>query len=70
MYNYKSKEISDQKRLLVLGDRNIAKGTTDPRVEFLLQVHSSQYTNLDRITISESRLSINFKISNKYQHFD
>ena len=38
MYNYKSKEISDQKRLLVLGDRNIAKGTTDPRVEFLSQV--------------------------------
>ena len=26
--------------------RNIAKGTTDLRVEFLLEVHSSQYTNL------------------------
>ena len=42
---------------------NIAKGTTDPRVEFILQDHSSQFTNLEHITISESRLSINFKIS-------
>ena len=36
---------------------NIAKGTTDPRVEFISQVHSSQFTNLDQITISEYRLS-------------
>ena len=26
---------------------NIAKGTTDPRVEFISQDHSSQFTNLD-----------------------
>ena len=38
MYNYKSKEISDQKRLLVLEDRNIAKGTTDPRVDRLNKI--------------------------------
>ena len=28
---------------------NIAKGTTDPRVEFILQVHSSENANLDWI---------------------
>ena len=33
---------------------NIAKGTTDPRVEFILQGHSSRFTNLEHITISES----------------
>ena len=27
--------------------KNIAKGTTDPRVEFISQDHSSQFTNLD-----------------------
>ena len=35
---------------------NIAKGTTDPRVEFISQDHSSQFTNLEHITISESQL--------------
>ena len=49
---------------------NIAKGTTDPRVEFLSQDHRSQFTNLEHITISESWLSINFKISTKHQHLD
>ena len=49
---------------------NIAKGTTDPRAEFISQDHSSQFTNLERITISESRLTINFKISTKHQHLD
>ena len=33
---------------------NIAKGTTDPRVEFISQDHSSQFTNLEQIAISES----------------
>ena len=33
---------------------NIAKGTTDPRVEFISQDYSSQFTNLEHITISES----------------
>ena len=42
---------------------NIAKGTTDLRVEFISQDHSSQLTNLEQYTISESRLSIDFKIS-------
>ena len=50
--------------------KNIAKGTTDPRVEFTSQHHSSQLTNLEHLTISESRLSINFKISTKHQHLD
>ena len=50
--------------------KNIAKGTTDPRVEFISQVQSSQFTNFDQIAISESRLSINFKISTKHQHLD
>ena len=50
--------------------KNIAKGTTDPRVEFISQDHSSQLKNLEHITISESRLSINFKISTKHQHLD
>ena len=50
--------------------KNIGKGTTDLRVEFILQDHSSQFTNLEHITISESQLSINFKISTKHQHLD
>ena len=49
---------------------NIAKGTTDLRVEFISQDHSSQLTNLEHITISESGLSINFKISTKHRHHD
>ena len=48
---------------------NIAKGTTDPRVEFISQDHGSQFTNLEHI-ISEPRLSINFKIPTKHQYFD
>ena len=44
---------------------NIAKGTTDPRVEFI-----SQFTNLEHITIPESSLSIKFKISTKHRHLD
>ena len=42
--------------------KNIAKGTTDPRVEFVSQDHSPQLTNIAHITISESQLSIYFKI--------
>ena len=49
---------------------NIAKGTTDPRVEFISEDHSSEFTNLEHITISKSQLSINFKISTKHQHLD
>ena len=37
--------------------RNIAKGTTDPRVEFISQDHSSQFTNLEHN---------NFRISIKH----
>ena len=40
-------------------DRNIAKGTTDPRVEFILKDHSSQFTNLEHIMY-------NFRISIKH----
>ena len=54
----------------LLGQVNIAKGTTDPRVEFISQDHSSQFTNLEHVTVSESRLSIYFKISTKHQHLD
>ena len=54
----------------VLNFKNIAKGTTDSKVEFISQDHSLQFTNLEHITISESRLSINFKISTKHQHLD
>ena len=49
-------------------NENIAKGTTDPRVKF--HITRSQFTNLEHITISESRLSINFKISTKHQYLD
>ena len=45
--------------------KNIAKGTTDPRVEFVSQDHSSQFTNIEHITISESRF--NFVTSSKHQ---
>ena len=41
---------------------NIAKGTTDPRVEFISQDHSSQFANLEHITISESQT--------KHQYFN
>ena len=44
---------------------NIAKGTTDPRAEFISQYHSTQFTNIELITISESWLIINFKILTK-----
>ena len=37
---------------------NIAKGTTDLRVEFISQDHSSQFTNLEH-------MYYNFRISNK-----
>ena len=36
---------------------NIAKGTTDPRVEFISQDNSSQFANLEHIAISESRFN-------------
>ena len=49
--------------------KNIAKCTTDPRVELISQDYSSQFTNLEHNTISESRLSINFKNSTK-QHLN
>ena len=42
----------------LLSIKNIAKGTTDPRVEFISQDHSSQFTNLEH-------MYYNFRISNK-----
>ena len=45
---------------------NIAKGTTDPRVEFTWGYITSSNTNLNQISSSESRLRINF--STKHQH--
>ena len=39
--------------------KNIGKGTTDLRVEFILQDHSSQFTNLEHI-------KYNFRILIKY----
>ena len=35
-----------------------------------VHITKSHFTNLEHITISESRLSINFKISTKQQHLD
>ena len=58
---------SNKKQVYV---KNIAKGTTDPRVEFILQNRRSQFTIIEHTTISESRLSIKFKISIKHQHLD
>ena len=48
---------------------NIAKGTTDPRVEFISQDHSSQILNLLQFQNLDFK-SINFKISTKHQHLD
>ena len=42
--------------------KNIAKGTTDPRVEIILQVLTQILTQI------LSRTGINFKISTKYEH--
>ena len=79
MYNYKSKEISDQKRLLVLGDRNIAKGTTDPRVEFFLPKFKQAQTqilvkfhlqNLNQALTSKSQLNISNSTKIKIQNID
>ena len=50
--------------------KNIAKGTTDPRVEFISQDHSSQFKNLEHISISEYQLSIKIKISTRHKHLD
>ena len=50
--------------------QNIAKGTTDPRVVFISQDHSSQFKNLEHITISDYRLSIKIKISTRHKHLD
>ena len=41
--------------------RNIAKGTTDPRVEFISQDHSSQFTNLEH---NNFRMSIKHLLQN------
>ena len=38
-----------RKATFVIDWLNIAKGTTDPRVEFILQDHSSRFTNLEHI---------------------
>ena len=50
--------------------KNIAKGTTDPRVKFISQDLNSQFKNLEHITISEYRLSIKIKISTRHKHLD
>ena len=39
----------------IIIELNIAKGTTDPRVEFISQDYSSLFTNLEHIIISESQ---------------
>ena len=69
--SYKIKDIRSSSKMNVApvfkhSSKNIAKGTTDPRVEFISEDHSSQFTNLEHITIPESRLSINFKFSTKH----
>ena len=61
-----SNDSVEKENLRPLFNTNIAKGTTDLRVEFI----TSFNTNLDEISISESRLSINFKISTKHQYLD
>ena len=43
---------------------------TLPKAQRTSQDYSSQFTNLEHITISAHRLSINFKISTKHQHLD
>ena len=45
---------------------NIAKGTTDPRVEFISQVPHKCWSTSN----SESRWSINLKISTRHQQLD
>ena len=40
------------------------------RTRGFVHITRSQFTNLEHFTISESRLSINFKISTKRQHLD
>ena len=40
------------------------------RTRGLSSYHISSYTNLDQISISESRLSIDIKISSKHQYLD
>ena len=64
------REQKNVKNRRIMRLENIAKGTTDPRVEFISQDHSAQFTKLEHVTISKSRLSINFKISTKHQHLD
>ena len=40
------------------------------QLKAILQKKNSQFTNLEHITMSESRLRIKFKISTKHQHLD
>ena len=49
---------SIHKVINLIPNEDVAKGTTDPRVEFISQDHSSQFTNHEHITISECRLTI------------
>ena len=49
--------------------QNIAKGTTDPRVEFSLP-NFKQVKNLDQASISKSQPNIGISTEHKLQNFD
>ena len=56
-------------------ERNIAKGTTDPRVEFLSQVQKQilikfHLQNLDQASTSKSQPNISLSIKLKLQNLD
>ena len=59
LMEHKAMSISDILTELI----NIAKGTTDPRVEFILQVHSSQISNIYNFRISIKLLLQNLNLT-------
>ena len=62
----KENSSSNSKEFGSLYDKTLPKAQ---RTRGLSSYHKS-HTNLDQTSISESRLSINFKISTKHQHLD
>ena len=57
-----------------LGISNIAKGTTDPRVEFILQLLTQilikHHQNLEQVSTSKSQPNMNISTKVKLQNID
>ena len=71
MANIDDYEQTCKKRLICTRNKIIIKTLPKAqRTRGLSSYHTSSYTNLDQISISVSRLSIDIKISSKHQYLD